>query len=236
MKATPSLIFLRIFNFCLAATLLLSLQSCSHQEDDGSVSLNIPSSVCQRLAARDIGDPTDTMTIFVTGDYEAKKTISFPEDNFPAAGIKVEFGGIRAGSKVRVVCLQNIGSDYAPESCMIGVSDEVTILGGQDNAANVLLSNLNISVFADVFNFTYTMSLNRDLPGCTYKWYFKTTEEPGYCSSEDKREVTLTTSTNVCDFTDYVTNDSGFSYMTSTHLCTIYCNGTKIITLKPLIS
>ncbi|MBQ1593292.1 MAG: hypothetical protein II077_14760 [Treponema sp.] len=230
MKVTPPL-FLRIFKFCLTAGLLLFMQSCSHQEDDGSVCLNIPSSVCQRLAARDIGDPTDTMTIFVTGDYEAKKTISFPADNFPAAGIKVEFGGIRAGSKVRVVCLQNLGDDYAPASCTIGVSDEVTILGGQENAANVQLSNLTF--YTPTIN--NIMSLSRNLPGCTYKWYFKTTEELGYCSSEDKREVTLTTSTNVCDFTGYVLGTSGFGYMSSTHLCTIYCNGTKIITLKPVI-
>ena len=135
MKVTPPL-FLRIFKFCLTAGILLFLQSCSHQEDDGSVCLNIPSSVCQRLAARDIGDPTDTMTIFVTGDYEAKKTISFSEDNFPAAGITVEFGGIRAGSKVRVVCLFRSDDDSA-DSCKIGVSDEVTIMGGQENAASV---------------------------------------------------------------------------------------------------
>lgn len=230
MKVTPPL-FLRIFKFCLTAGLLLFMQSCSHQEDDGSVSLNIPSSVCQRLASRDIGDPTDTMTIFVTGDYEAKKTISFPADNFPGAGIKVEFGGIRAGSKVRVVCLQNLGFDSTPVSCTIGVSDEVTILGGQENAANVQLSNLTF--------YTPTtdniMSLSRNLPGCTYKWYFKSTEEEGYCPPGENRELTLTTSTNVCDFTGYVLETSGFGYMSSTHLCTIYCNGTKIITLKPVI-
>lgn len=230
MKVTPPL-FLRIFKFCLTAGLLLFMQSCSHQEDDGSVSLNIPSSVCQRLASRDIGDPTDTMTIFVTGDYEAKKIIPFPEDNSPAAGITVEFGGIRAGSKVRVVCLQNIGGDYAPVTCTIGVSDEVTILGGQENAANVQLSNLTF--------YTPTtdniMSLSRNLPGCTYKWYFKSTEEEGYCPPGENRELTLTTSTNVCDFTGYVLETSGFGYMSSTHLCTIYCNGTKIITLKPVI-
>lgn len=230
MKVTPPL-FLRIFKFCLTAGLLLFMQSCSHQEDDGSVSLNIPSSVCQGLASRDIGDPTDTMTIFVTGDYEAKKTISFPEDNFPAAGIKVEFGGIRAGSKVRVVCLQNIGGDYAPVSCTIGVSDEVTILGGQENAANVQLSNLTF--YTPTIN--NIMSLSRNLPGCTYNWYFKSTEEDGYCPPGANRELTLTTSTNVCDFTGYVLETSGFGYMSSTHLCTIYCNGTKIITLKPYI-
>lgn len=33
--------------------------------------------------------------------------------------------------------------------------------------------------------------------------------------------------------TIYVTSGSSFGYMSSTHLCTIYCNGTKIITLKP---
>ena len=226
MKVTPPL-FLRIFKFCLTAGLLLFMQSCSHQEDDGSVSLNIPSSVCQRLAARDIGDPTDTMTIFVTGDYEAKKTISFPEDNFPAAGIKVEFGGIRAGSKVRVVCLQNIGGDYAPVSCTIGVSDEVTILGGQENAANVQLLNLSVDVTVVLATSTYIMSLSRNLPGCTYNWYFKDSDFYG------GTEFSFTTSSSECNFSPYLPANNSFGSVDGTHLCTIYCNGTKIITLKP---
>jgi len=227
MKVTPPL-FLRIFKFCLAAGLSLFMQSCSHQEEDGSVCLNIPSSVCQRLAARDIGDPTDTMTIFVTGDYEAKKTISFSENNFPAAGIKVEFGGIRAGSKVRVVCLQNLGSDYAPVSCTIGVSDEVTILGGQENAANVQLSNLSVDVTVVLATSTNIMSLSRNLPGCTYNWYFKN-------GNYDDAEFSFTTSSNECNFSPYLPTSNSFGSIDGTHLCTIYCNGTKIITLKPYI-
>lgn len=225
MKVTPPL-FLRIFKFCLTAGLLLFMQSCSHQEDDGSVCLNIPSSVCQGLASRDIGDPTGTMTIFVTGDYEAKKIISFPEDNFPAAGIKVEFGGIRAGSKVRVVCLQNIGGDYAPVSCTIGVSDEVTILGGQENAANVQLADLIIYASVDTSTSTYIMSLSRNLPGCTYNWYFKN-------GNYDDAEFSFTTSSNECNFSPYLPASNSFGSVDGTHLCTIYCNGTKIITLKP---
>ncbi len=225
MKVTSPLL-LRIFKFCLTAGLLLFMQSCSHQEAGGSVCLNIPSSVCQRLAARDIGDPTDTMTIFVTGDYEAKKTISFSENNFPAAGIKVEFGGIRAGSKVRVVCLQNLGSDYAPVSCTIGVSDEVTILGGQENAANVQLSNLTF--YTPTIN--NIMSLSRNLPGCTYNWYFKDSNFYG------GTEFSFTTSSNECNFSPYLPTSNSFGSIDGTHLCTIYCNGTKIITLKPEIS
>ena len=225
MKVTPPL-FLRIIKFCLTAGLLLFMQSCSHQEDDGSVSLNIPSSVCQRLASRDIGDPTDTMTIFVTGDYEAKKTISFPADNFPAAGITVEFGGIRAGSKVRVVCLFRSDDDSA-YSCKIGVSDEVTILGGQENAANVKLADLIIYASVDTSTSTYIMSLSRNLPGCTYNWYFKDSD------FYDGTEFSFTTSSNECNFSPYLPASNSFGSVDGTHLCTIYCNGTKIITLKP---
>ena len=228
MKATPP-VALRIIKFCLALTLLLSLQSCSHQEEEGSVCLNIPSSVCQRLAAaRSVDEPEYTMTVFVTGDWEAKKDVLFSTESLYGDGISVEFDGIRGGSKVRVVCLPEGESSY--DTCLIGVSDEVTILGGQENAANVQLSLLQITCNASA----NTMSLNRNLPGCTYKWYFKTTDEEGYSPLTDyKREVTLTTSTNVCDFSDYIISASGFGYITSTHLCTIYCNGTKIITLRP---
>lgn len=230
MKVTPPL-FLRIFKFCLTAGLLLFMQSCSHQEDDGSVSLNIPSSVCQRLASRDIGDPTDTMTIFVTGDYEAKKTISFSSDNFPAAGITVEFGGIRAGSKVRVVCLFRSDDDSA-YSCKIGVSDEVTIMGGQENAASVKLVTESFEVPSFEGTSDPEMYLTQSLSGCTYKWYFRSAPDVS-----DFVEVTRTTSEPICYFVGCgITTSSSFGAPLSIHSCTIYCNDTKIITLVHNIS
>ncbi|MBO4387377.1 MAG: hypothetical protein J5817_10255, partial [Treponema sp.] len=165
-----------------------------------------------------------TMTVFVTGDYEEKKTVSFSPDNLVHGGVTVEFDGIRAGSKLRVVCLPEGASS---DSCLIGVSDEVTIIGGQENAASVKLANVYLQVVSNsgklYLQDTYIEipPTRKDLPSCTFSWYYK---------DSSNTEHVMTTSESECIFTN---EEGDLEYLTTgTFKCTIYCNGTRIITLR----
>ncbi|MBQ1796045.1 MAG: hypothetical protein II110_10250 [Treponema sp.] len=220
MKNTPTVS--RIIKLCIIAILLIPLTSCSHQEENGSVCLNIPSSVCERLAARAVSDG-ETMKVFVTGDYEAKKTVSYSLESLEQGGITVEFDGIRGGSKVRVVCVDGTDGDTY---IMIGASNEVTIIGGEENAASVKLSSISLEFetgggrvyLQDLFTET-----QKDLPSCTYRWYYK--------DNSDIEHV-MTTSEGECIFTEE--NGAEMNIYSGTFMCTIYCNGTRIITLTKI--
>ncbi|HBB13558.1 MAG TPA: hypothetical protein DCZ76_04690 [Treponema sp.] len=149
------------------------------------------------------------MKVFVTGDYEARKTVWLtPGDN-----ITLQFDGIKVGSYIHVVLLV-VDESASSDSCIIGISDEIPIYGKYENSVAPRFNTLNLS-YTDAVNaqgeYTSTsLLLDRDLPGCTYKWKFGS-------------GPTIITSSAKCTSSPNTT--MGFSY------CTIYCDGTEITTL-----
>ncbi len=216
MKFTPP-IFPRIFKLFAATAAIFAFASCSHTEEEGSVSLNIPRSVCEQIVARSPvstngSDEGTTMKVFVTGDWQTTKTVQVTG----GSGVTIGFDGIPSGSKVHVVCLIEEVPDVnygTVGSCQIGVSNEIVISGKHENSVQLSLEELNFS--AD--NASNTLSVNRDLPGCTYRWEFSdiidtTTSVPSYTHSVPE--------------TEYFPGFLGYFY------CTIYCDGTEITTLS----
>ena len=203
---------LRLFKFFIASAAIFAFSSCSNAEEEGTVSLNIPSSFCEQIAARAPYSGTSTgvaateMKVFITGDYEARKTVWLkPGDN-----ITLQFDGIKVGSYIHVVCL----IEGVPEesygtvtTCKIFVSDEMPIYGKFKNAPKIKFETLSIGDDCGS-----TISLNRNLPGCTYKWDLG-------CGP------TVTTSGNSYNYSD-PNATMGVSS------CTIYCDGTEITTLS----
>lgn len=147
---TPShlRIFKRFFNLlAIIFTATLALVSCSAGKDEGSISIALPArEILARAgvsAARD-GITDNLCTIFITGDYEAKKTVPMSD----AAGTtgelaKATFDNIPAGSKVRVAVSYTTGEESA--TCGIGVSDEITIIGGETQTANVVMKFIQLT-------------------------------------------------------------------------------------------
>lgn len=129
--STP--VCLRLFKFFIASAAIFAFSSCSNAEEEASVSLNIPSSFCEQIAARapysgtSTGGAATEMKVFITGDYEARKTVWLkPGDN-----ITLQFDGIKVGSYIHVVCL----IEGVPEesygtvtTCKIFVSDEMQFM------------------------------------------------------------------------------------------------------------
>lgn len=221
MKITP--VFFRIFKLALASAAVLLLASCSAGTDEGSVTLSVPRSAYERIASRAAGEG-DALTFFITGGYEAKKTVYVDDGALSSGGsVTVRFDGVRAGAKVRVVCASEpFGSLYKTE-CFIGVSDEIVVASGEENAASIRLS----MVFMSVDDSDTSMSVSSGLSGCQYRWYFKSNDE-----ALDQKEVSLTTSSPSCSFASYVGANSGFNNVGSIQKCTIYCGGTEIVTLE----
>lgn len=209
MKFTTP-VCLRLFKFFIASAAIFAFSSCSNAEEEGTVSLNIPCSFCEQIAARPPFSGTSTggaateMKVFVTGDHEARKTV-----RLTGGDITLEFDGIKPGSYVRLVCLieEDPDDSYGTVSkCKIFVSDEMPIYGKFKNAPKIKFETVN---FFD--DYSSTLSLSRDLPGCTYKWTYGSTEK--------------TTSGNTCTYSD--SNDT-----MGKSSCTIYCGGTEITTLS----
>ncbi|MBP5695141.1 MAG: hypothetical protein J6X11_00665 [Treponema sp.] len=216
MKFTPP-IFSRIFKLFAATAAILAFASCSHTEEEGSVSLNIPRSVCEQIVARSPvstsgSDEGATMKVFVTGDWQATKTVQITG----GSGVTIGFDSIPSGSKVHVVCLiegvlnENWGF---VGSCQIGVSNELVISGKHENSVELSLGNLSF-VFDD--SSTYTLSLTQGFPGCTYRWEFA--------------DGVITTTSVEFGTYPYSGPDMGDPFM-GTSYCTIYCDGTEITTL-----
>lgn len=180
-------IFKRFFNLlAIIFTATLALVSCSAGKDEGSISIALPArEILTRAgvsAARD-GITDNLCTIFITGDYEAKKTVPMSD----AAGTtgelaKATFDNIPAGSKVRVAVSYTTGEESA--TCGIGVSDEITIIGGETQTANVVmkfiqLDNAKTDSDESISKIYYISDLDTDphphisLPNvCTYKFTF----------------------------------------------------------------
>lgn len=129
--------------------LLSSFVSCSLGRDEGTVNIAIPSRAAlsrsrnSNSAARAVDG--EYISIFIVGDYEDKKTIPFVE-----TAQTVTFDSIPAGASVRVVCTWNYPT-YDPEEddnrylgC-IGVSDEIVIVGGEAQTANVVMKDIGLT-------------------------------------------------------------------------------------------
>lgn len=206
---------LKLFKFFIASAAIFAFSSCSNAEEEGTVSLNIPSSFCEQIAARapysgtSTGGAATEIKVFITGDYEARKTVWLtPGDN-----ITLQFDGIKVGSYIHVVLLV-VDESASSGSCTIGISDEIPIYGKYENSVAPRFNTLNLS-YTDAVNaqgeYTSTsLLLDRDLPGCTYKWKFGS-------------GPTIITSSAKCTSSPNTT--MGDSY------CTIYCDGTEITTL-----
>ena len=77
---------------CMLAFFCLLFVSCSAGRDEGKVCIKLPS----RAELARAGTDGNIVNIFVTGDYEAKKTVPFDEDNDQT----VTFDSIPAGASV----------------------------------------------------------------------------------------------------------------------------------------
>lgn len=202
-----------IFKLFAVTAVLFAFASCSHTEEEGSVSLSIPNSVCKQIAARvPVSDESTVMKVFVTGDWQTTKRVPITGDS----SVTIEFDGIPSGSKLHVLCLiEGVPDEYygTVGSCQIGVSNEIVISGKYENSVQLSLEELDFSAN----NSSNTLSVNRDLPGCTYRWKYSdiidtTTSVPSYTHSVPE--------------TEYFVGFLGYYY------CTIYCDGTEITTLS----
>ncbi|MBR4247061.1 MAG: hypothetical protein IKQ13_08700 [Treponema sp.] len=127
--------------------LLSSFVSCSLGRDEGTVKIAIPSrsalsrSRNSNSAARAVDG--EYISIFIVGDYEDKKTVPFIDDETAQT---VTFDSIPAGASVRVVCTWNFSTNDPEDDnrhlgC-IGVSDEIVIVGGTEQAATVVMNSV----------------------------------------------------------------------------------------------
>ncbi|MBP5437478.1 MAG: hypothetical protein J6Y30_05795 [Treponema sp.] len=128
---------------------LTTFVSCSLGKDEGTVKIAIPSRSAlarsRNSAARAVDG--EYISIFIVGDYEDKKTVPFIDDETAQT---VTFDSIPAGAAVRVVCTWNYPT-YDPEEddnrhlgC-IGVSDEIVIVGGEEQTARVVMKDIALT-------------------------------------------------------------------------------------------
>lgn len=164
--------------------LLSSFVSCSLGRDEGTVKIAIPSraalSRSRNSAARAVDG--EYISIFIVGDYEDKKTIPFVE-----TAQTVTFDSIPAGAAVRVVCTYNIyhsGEEQATNWKLgsIGVSDEIVIVGGEAQTANVVMKNIELYRSANIAKLCYVEDEGGSyisLPGsCSYEFKFESGAGP----------------------------------------------------------
>ncbi|MBQ2356177.1 MAG: hypothetical protein II397_10220, partial [Treponema sp.] len=127
---------------------LTAFVSCSLGRDEGTVKIAIPSRSAlarsRNSAARAVDG--EYISIFIVGDYEDKKTVPFIDDETAQT---VTFDSIPAGASVRVVCTYNLyhsGEEQATNWKLgsIGVSDEIVIVGGEEQTANVVLKDIEL--------------------------------------------------------------------------------------------
>ena len=110
MKSNLTACAFRILKYFFVSTTVFfasvfALASCSAGNDDGCICIALPSredfSRAGLSAARTAADLY--LNVFITGDYEAKKTIPVTEDDEHKV-LSVTFDKIPAGAKVRVAC------------------------------------------------------------------------------------------------------------------------------------
>ncbi|MBQ2207440.1 MAG: hypothetical protein II413_09595 [Treponema sp.] len=161
--------------------LLSSFVSCSLGRDEGTVKIAIPSRSAlarsRNSAARAVDG--EYISIFIVGDYEDKKTVPFIDAETTQT---VTFDSIPAGASVRVVCTWNYPT-YDPEEddnrylgC-IGVSDEIVIVGGEAQTANVVMRNIELYRNENIAKLCYVEDEGVSyisLPGsCSYEFKFE---------------------------------------------------------------
>lgn len=160
--------------------LLSSFVSCSLGRDEGTVKIAIPSRSAlarsRNSAARAVDG--EYISIFIVGDYEDKKTVPFIDDETTQT---VTFDSIPAGASVRVVCTWNFPNNDPEDDnrylgC-IGVSDEIVIVGGEAQTANVVMRNIELYRNANIAKLCYVEDEGVSyisLPGsCSYEFKFE---------------------------------------------------------------
>ncbi len=161
--------------------LLSSFVSCSLGRDEGTVKIAIPSRSAlarsRNSAARAVDG--EYISIFIVGDYEDKKTVPFIDDETAQT---VTFDSIPAGASVRVVCTYNLyhsGEEQATNWKLgsIGVSDEIVIVGGEEQTANVVLKDIELYRDENIAKLCYVEDEGVSyisLPGsCSYEFKFE---------------------------------------------------------------
>lgn len=198
---------------------VFALASCSAGNDDGCICIALPSredfSRAGLSAARTAAD-LYLINVFITGDYEAKKTIPVTQDDEHKV-LSVTFDKIPAGAKVRVAC-----GLVAPEEGqgVVGIGDEITVLGGQKQNASVKLRKIKFETTELGGRIVYYIEDSPDeqiisLPSvCTYKFYKPSSGGPGTVYE-----------TSYPYFTDS-------SATTGEKVAIIFCNGTEILKIS----
>lgn len=171
--------------------LLSSFVSCSLGRDEGTVKIAIPSRAAlarsRNSAARAVDG--EYISIFIVGDYEDKKTIPFIDDETAQT---VTFDSIPAGAAVRVVCTYNLyhsGEDQATnwKFGSIGVSDEIVIVGGEEQTAAVVMKDIGLYRDENIAKLCYVEDEGGSyisLPGsCSYEFKFERSESISYTTS-----------------------------------------------------
>jgi len=171
--------------------LLSSFVSCSLGRDEGTVKIAIPSRSAlarsRNSAARAVDG--EYISIFIVGDYKDKKTVPFIDDENTQT---VTFDSIPAGAAVRVVCTYNLyhsGEEYATNWKLgsIGVSDEIVIVGGEEQSAAVVMKDIELYRDANIAKLCYVEDEGVSyisLPGsCSYEFKFERSESISYTTS-----------------------------------------------------
>ncbi|MBQ5450187.1 MAG: hypothetical protein IIT57_09135 [Treponema sp.] len=225
---------LRIFKYIPAFTALvfaamLNLVSCSAGKEEGSISIALPSRTQRSIDGQ-------TITVFITGDYVAKKTVAMPSSATAGvagsnASATVTFDSIPSGSKISVACAIKNSDGF---SGAIGVSDEITIIGGTEQTAHVTMQGISLGNSFTPATAPYVSKLYYTAnpsapdfecislpPSCTYKftlrnddngdWYYYTLST-ALCNSSELANIGVPASR--CDVTT-----------------TILCNGTEVLSL-----
>ena len=159
---------------------LTAFVSCSLGRDEGTVKIAIPSRSAlarsRNSAARAVDG--EYISIFIVGDYEDKKTVPFIDDETAQT---VTFDSIPAGAAVRVVCTWNFPNNDPEDDnrylgC-IGVSDEIVIVGGEAQTANVVMRNIELYRNENIAKLCYVEDEGNSyisLPGsCRYEFKFE---------------------------------------------------------------
>ena len=197
---------------------VFALASCSAGNDDGCICIALPSredfSRAGLSAARTAADLY--LNVFITGDYEAKKTIPVTTDDEHKV-LSVTFDKIPAGAKVRVAC--GLVAPVAGQG-VVGIGDEITVLGGQEQNASVKLRKIEFETTETGGKIVYfedsPVEQIISLPSvCNYKFtYTPSIGGPGTVYE-----------TSYPYFTDS-------SVTTGEKVAIIFCNGTEILKIS----
>ncbi|MBR4387164.1 MAG: hypothetical protein IKP51_11665 [Treponema sp.] len=207
--------------FCLIIT-MFAIISCSAGKEEGSISITLPSKEALAREGISTNDDADCCTIFITGDYTAKKRVAFIEGE----SATVNFDSIPEGAKVRVACTFN---DPDNQACAyIGVSDEITIVANESLDASVVMSEIQLSnnlgelIGYNIAEIHYAGDTDTclSLPSsCSYKFTFEDMID------NDNPIKNYQTSSALVDLGE---NDWAPDYNVTVQ---IFCNGTKILQL-----